>query len=103
MVLLDLLPTKEAVGRVRKCGKSHRKIRVETKDICAMFAIIRYVAPTICGGSLLEGKRYKRRGQKNIHNKAIQTKIRLYINKYIVKNITNIQKYSLSNILSYAC
>ena len=43
--------------------------------------VIEYIAPTIGGGSLLKGKRYKRRRQKNIHNKAIQTKIHLYINK----------------------
>ena len=42
--------------------------------------VIRYVAPTICGGSLLKDKRYKRRRQKNIHNKAKQTNIDLYIN-----------------------
>ena len=53
--------------------------------------VIGYAAPTICGGSLLKGKRYKGHRQKNIHNKAIQTKIHLYINKYIVKNITNVQ------------
>ena len=38
----------------------------------------------------MKGKRYRRRGQK-IHNKAIQMKIHLYINKYIVKKITNLQ------------
>ena len=34
----------------------------------------------------------KRRGQKNIQNKAIQTKLNSYINEYIKKgNITNIR------------
>ena len=52
--------------------------------------VIRYVASIICGGSLLKGKRYKRRGLKNFHNKAIQTKIHLFINKYIVNRLISL-------------
>ena len=33
----------------------------------------------------------QRRRQKNIHNKAIQTEIHLYVNKYIIKYITNVR------------
>ena len=62
--------------------------------------VIRYVAPTICGGSLLKGEQYKRRGLKNIHNKAIQTKIHLYINKYIVKKISRMFKIKF---VKYSC
>ena len=43
-----------------------------------------YFAPAIYIGSLLKSKRSKRckrRRQKNIQNKALQTKINLYINK----------------------
>ena len=40
------------------------------------------------GVSLLKSKQHR---QKNIHNKAMQIEIHLYINKYIVKNITNVQ------------
>ena len=56
-----------------------------------------YVAPTICGGLLLKGKWYKRREQKNIYNKAVQTKIHLYINKYIVENYYECSNYSSLN------
>ena len=54
------------------------------KEIFKWWHVIRYVAPTICGGSLLKGKRYKRCRQKSFHNKAIQIKIYSYI-KYMVK------------------
>ena len=36
----------------------------------------------------------KRRGEKNIQNKAVQTKLNLYINKYIKK-----KHYEYSNIV----
>ena len=55
-----------------------------------------YFAPTIYVGSLLKSKRSKRRGQKNIQKKAIQTKINSY-NKYIKWNIT--KHYEYSNIV----
>ena len=44
--------------------------------------VIKYVAPSICGRSGgIKMYTIKRRRQKNIHNKPIQTKIHLYINK----------------------
>ncbi len=49
-----------------------------------------YVAPTIYGSSLLKLKRRKRRGQENIQNKVIQTKLSLYINKYMKKETLQI-------------
>ena len=52
-----------------------------------------YFAPTIYVGLLLKNKRCKRRGQKNIQKKAIQTKIDLY-NKYIKWNIKKHYEYS---------
>ena len=45
--------------------------------------LLNNVTPTIYGGSLLKSKRCKWRRQKNFQNKAIQTKINLYINKNI--------------------
>ena len=53
-----------------------------------------HFTPTIYVSSLLESKRSKRWGQKNIQNKAIQTKINLYNNKYLKKKITKHYEYS---------
>ena len=53
-----------------------------------------YFTPTIYVGLLLKNKQCKQHGQKNIQNKAIQTKINLYINKYIKGNITKHYEYS---------
>ena len=38
----------------------------------------------------LKANEVKRRGQKNIQNKAVQTKLSLYINKYIKKETLQI-------------
>ena len=65
------------------------------KDVWWMFD--GYFVPTTYVGSLLKSKR---RGQKNIQKKAIQTKINLY-NKYIKWNITNIRIYPIK--YSSAC
>ena len=53
--------------------------------------VLVFSSPTIYVGLLLRTNEVKQRGQKNIQNKAVQTKLNLYINKYIKKrNITNI-------------
>ena len=62
-------------------------IPIEIGALGIVWVFTEYVAPTIYGGSLLKTKRCKRCGQKNIQNKAIQSKIDLYINKYIKRNI----------------
>ena len=68
--------TKNEPHLVAFCGCIFIILRTFQPTICGV-VVIWYVAPTICGDSLLKDKRYKRRKQKNIHNKAIQTKIHL--------------------------
>ena len=62
--------------------------RLTSSRLWDMFA--GYFGPTIYAGSLLKSKRRKRRGQKNIQKKTIQTKINSYNNKYINETLQNV-------------
>ena len=63
--------------------------------------------PTIIVGALFEKandvKDVKRRVQKNIQNKAVQTKLNLYIKKYMKKGTLQIFLFSLLNIPFCLC
>ena len=55
--------------------------------------IVWYLVPQFMLAHYWKANEVKRRRQKNIQNKAVQTKLNLYINQYIRK------RYKYSNIL----
>ena len=53
--------------------------------------------PQFYGGGVVKMYTIQRHRQENVHKKAIQTKIHLYIKKYIIKKYCEYSKYSSSN------
>ena len=83
---------------------------IETADqrVCTEHVVLLFSShPTIYCWFIFEKanevKEVKRRGEKNIKNKSVQTKLNSYIKKYIKKETLQIFWYSLLNIPLCVC